>query len=55
MNPLYVADKLQSFGFWYTLWTLRDEYYTWTDSLWLIWIAHNYLRHREKLYDEVMR
>ena len=49
MNPMTTARELEAYGFWYTLWSLRNDGQSWTYSLWLLWIARNYLRHRANL------
>jgi hypothetical protein len=52
MHPYAIANSLQINGFWFTYWSIRDTYtLTRTRVLWLIWIAHNYLKHRDEMLD----
>ena len=46
-HPMNIAGDLQSYGFWYTYWDLRNNWGCKRgQALWLIWVSHNYLVHR---------
>ena len=52
MHPFKISAELQSHGFWFTYWLLRNEYlYDRYSALWLIWIGWNVNRHIDKLHD----
>ncbi len=52
MHPFEVSNSLQSYGFWFTYWHLRNPYAcTRLQALWLIWVGHNYLKHRDEMLD----
>ena len=52
MHPFNVSDSLQSYGFWYTYWRIRNTYsISRFEVLWLIWIARNYSKHVDELLD----
>ena len=52
MHPFEIADSLATYGFWYTYWSLRNEFScTRWQSLWLIWVGWNYESHKKKMFD----
>ena len=54
MNPFEVACDLYKYGFWFTYWSLRNNNCcTRLQALWLIWVAHSYRKHRDKMMDEL--
>jgi hypothetical protein len=40
-HPIDVRRTLNSFGFWYTYWDLRNVGVSFRETLWLIFIAKN--------------
>jgi hypothetical protein len=56
MHPFIVSDDLATYGFWFAYWNLRNTHrLTCGQSLWLIWVGHNYGRHRDKMLDNSIR
>jgi hypothetical protein len=52
MHPFNIAYSLYTYGFWYTYWSLRNEFScTRWQSLWLIWVGWNYESHKKKMFD----
>jgi hypothetical protein len=52
MHPFKCEQWLNSYGFWLTFWTLREEQKMGRGAaLWLIWVAARTSAHRAALHD----
>lgn len=52
MHPFKVSGDLDSYGFWYTYWSLREHGMSRLSALWLVWVAWNAGNHMRRLHGE---